>query len=204
VLRVSNKNRIYGDSVMNKLCLWGAVCAALVFTSPNLNAATVVTGTVAGPGEWGLVQFGHSGGDLIVDILAAGWTGGATGLGIEDTLITLYTDDGSPLTAFTGSLVALNDDYLPWAGIDGSTSVSDSLLELIGLGAGDYLLAIGNCCGAFTGDSSVSSGIQAPYLDYQVTFSRDVVVSGVPVPAAAWLFGSGLLGLIGFARRKKA
>ena len=27
-------------------------------------------------------------------------------------------------------------------------------------------------------------------------------VSAVPVPAAAWLFGSGLIGLIGFARRK--
>ncbi|MGB5298098.1 MAG: VPLPA-CTERM sorting domain-containing protein [Thiogranum sp.] len=26
----------------------------------------------------------------------------------------------------------------------------------------------------------------------------------VPVPAAAWLFGSGLLGLVGIARRKKA
>ena len=30
------------------------------------------------------------------------------------------------------------------------------------------------------------------------------VVSSVPVPAAVWLFGSGLLGLIGMARRKKA
>ena len=29
-------------------------------------------------------------------------------------------------------------------------------------------------------------------------------VSSVPVPAAVWLFGSGLLGLIGIARRKKA
>jgi len=27
-------------------------------------------------------------------------------------------------------------------------------------------------------------------------------VSAVPVPAAAWLFGSGLLGLIGVARRQ--
>jgi hypothetical protein len=26
----------------------------------------------------------------------------------------------------------------------------------------------------------------------------------VPVPAAFWLFGSGLLGLVGMARRKKA
>lgn len=32
----------------------------------------------------------------------------------------------------------------------------------------------------------------------------NVTVSAVPVPAAAWLFGSGLLGLIGVAKRKKA
>jgi len=29
-------------------------------------------------------------------------------------------------------------------------------------------------------------------------------VGAVPIPAAVWLFGSGLLGLIGVARRKKA
>ena len=32
---------------------------------------------------------------------------------------------------------------------------------------------------------------------------RDGDVSAVPVPAAVWLFGSGLIGLIGVARRKK-
>jgi hypothetical protein len=32
----------------------------------------------------------------------------------------------------------------------------------------------------------------------------NIVVSAVPVPAAFWLFGSGLIGLIGVARRKKA
>ena len=30
------------------------------------------------------------------------------------------------------------------------------------------------------------------------------VISAIPVPAAVWLFGSGLVGLIGIARRKKA
>jgi hypothetical protein len=29
-------------------------------------------------------------------------------------------------------------------------------------------------------------------------------VGAVPVPAAVWLFGSGLIGLVGIARRKKA
>lgn len=32
----------------------------------------------------------------------------------------------------------------------------------------------------------------------------DMVYSPVPVPAAVWLFGSGLIGLVGVARRKKA
>ena len=32
----------------------------------------------------------------------------------------------------------------------------------------------------------------------------DSLLPGVPVPAAVWLFGSGLLGLVGIARRKKA
>lgn len=35
-----------------------------------------------------------------------------------------------------------------------------------------------------------------------VTFSIDNSTSPVPVPAAIWLFGSGLIGLIGLARRK--
>ena len=34
--------------------------------------------------------------------------------------------------------------------------------------------------------------------------ARLSVISTVPVPAAVWLFGSGLIGLVGFARRKKS
>ncbi len=40
---------------------------------------------------------------------------------------------------------------------------------------------------------------------FQVLFNiNDIQLVAVPVPAAVWLFGSGLLGLIGIARRKKA
>ena len=36
-------------------------------------------------------------------------------------------------------------------------------------------------------------------------FSVDNIrLSAVPIPAAVWLFGSGLIGLIGIAKRKKA
>jgi hypothetical protein len=37
-----------------------------------------------------------------------------------------------------------------------------------------------------------------------IALYREAEMSAVPVPAAVWLFGAGLLGLIGFARRKKA
>ena len=35
------------------------------------------------------------------------------------------------------------------------------------------------------------------------TFTHEMTVNPVPVPAAVWLFGSGLLGLMGVARRKQ-
>ena len=39
--------------------------------------------------------------------------------------------------------------------------------------------------------------------DIKLTYTYDESAPEVPVPAAVWLFGSGLLGLVGIARRKK-
>lgn len=40
-------------------------------------------------------------------------------------------------------------------------------------------------------------------LDYVNPEGHSIYLSAVPIPAAAWLFGSGLLGLIGLSRRKR-
>jgi len=171
---------------MKKSQLLGAVCAALAFISVNIHAATVVQGTAGGDGLWGFVQFTHPGGNLTIDLLANGWTGGPVGLGIGDTYITLHTDDGSPFSAFTGTKIGENDDPLnyPMNGTaDGSTSPFDSWISIPGLSAGNYLLTIGYCCAAFAGDSTADSGINPPALDFQVTFSQNVTiksVSGMP------------------------
>lgn len=57
-------------------------------------------------------------------------------------------------------------------------------------------------------DSGPFAGL---FLDFEVTSTLLAFVSNpypiyapVPIPAAFWLFGSGLLGLIGISRRKKA
>lgn len=53
--------------------------------------------------------------------------------------------------------------------------------------------AVGNYLVALTGD----------FVYPQTNWSVDFTVSQVPLPAAVWLFGSGLLGLTGIARRRK-
>ena len=53
-------------------------------------------------------------------------------------------------------------------------------------------------------DFSFGSGSQATLGRGFTLFVVPVRTNTVPVPAALWLFGSGLLGLVGMARRKKA
>jgi hypothetical protein len=43
-----------------------------------------------------------------------------------------------------------------------------------------------------------------PALFGQIRYNSTVTVDPVPLPAAVWLFGSGIIGLIGLARRKKS
>lgn len=66
------------------------------------------------------------------------------------------------------------------------------------LDAGNYRLLTRTSALASSYFSSPGE-IESEILQYNIGF-----VSTVPVPAAVWLFGSGLIVLVGFARRKKA
>lgn len=53
--------------------------------------------------------------------------------------------------------------------------------------------------------ATVPGMADGPFPGFHASFSGDAgTVSAVPVPAAVWLFGSGLVGLVGVARRKKS
>lgn len=53
-------------------------------------------------------------------------------------------------------------------------------------------------------DQIIGAGLLDGMTDGQMTYLMTAQVAPVPVPGAVWLFGSGLLGLIGISRRKNA
>ena len=76
-----------------------------------------------------------------------------------------------------------------------ASTAAGATLDLFGLKAGHYLIALGGVCP--NGDASCIN--TTPTLrDYTFT------VSSVPVPGAVWLFGSAIAGLVGFSNRKKS
>jgi hypothetical protein len=204
-----------GDRTMTMRTVAGLLTggAMMIFgaVSGPAHASVVVQGTAPGYDQFATIQFWYRGGTLHIDGLARNWTGGPTGVGIEDTTFVLREDDGSPLTAFTGSVVEVNDDYFGTA-VDGSTSVWDSYISTT-LTAGNYLLGIGRW-GYFFSDTpdtvASGSGITEYFgnvlaADFQVTFSDDVMVTAingvdvnkVPLPAAVWFMLTAIGGLVG-------
>jgi len=124
------------------------------------------------PTFWGDITGATAAADAIMD-----------SLGTADTTTTRPSDSFFiPYSHNTGG--ATSDDILT-TGIDDingryDTDQSDTTTDIQSSG---YLTEI------YTGWTQVG-----PMTSFQV--------SAVPVPAAVWLFGSGLLGLIGVARRK--
>jgi len=72
--------------------------------------------------------------------------------------------------------------------------------------SGSSVLAFSFDFSADAGASLSASGTytDANFLDAVIPSSTLITVAAVPIPAAMWLFGSGLLGLVGVARRHSA
>jgi hypothetical protein len=105
-------------------------------------------------------------------------------------------------------------DIVGFAGPNGSgnhiATNTTTALSLLLTGSSNFILGLSTDNGAsWIADAAV---VSLGANSYSVTFGTganvievDVqIIPPVPVPAAVWLFASGLLGLVGIARRKKA
>ena len=90
---------------------------------------------------------------------------------------------------------------------DWSTNIDIPVLAVLQVTAGNPMTGPATVASVDSdGDGAPGTAMAtAPFKDQTPAFAGVMVpVAAVPVPAAVWLFGSGLLGLVGVARRKKA
>jgi hypothetical protein len=174
--------RSYGDFVVTTTTIEGAemnYSGSAVMNNNNpainpLNASGEVTGAALDPAYQNLVSF------LGAGVVPAGvWVSADS-----------FNPDGSR---------KMRTDYNPTTGASGSRW--DVTIVAAGTpGAVWHGNAFGGYSFMLRADGSRILDFIAPtgHSDYVST-----AMSAVPVPAAAWLFGSGLLGLLGIARRTR-
>ncbi len=171
------------------LLLSGHISAATVSwdsTITNVNVNDIFTVNVIGTGFFSNVDGGGvniSFDQSVINILSVSinesvWDFG--GFGISNGVI----DNSSG----TVNAIMVNT----FADVTGDFTIAT--IEVQAIAAGTSVLALTEY--GLNPWASAGSLINPDYVD------GDVIVSAVPVPAAAWLFGSGLLLLTGFFKRK--
>jgi len=136
-----------------------------------------------------------------------GLTGAIDTVAQLGTTLTAFTGAGGSVFATSGGgkIVDSQDIRLsPFNSVDKGVDIGDGL----SVNSQDTVTNIENAANSINliGGYDTMSVIVAFGLTTQtgVGFSGFVEQTPVPIPAAVWLFGSGLVGLVGIARRKKA
>jgi len=174
-----------------------------------------------GIGTVGCFSFSTGNSIQITSGTALGFTGGISGIygvgaintgGILETANVSGTGslsifDGSQL--LTADLIWVDIASLSVAGVL-NTLGSANLNNVVYNGVNGDLLALSNAGAGtntatfqFTSPTSLTDLFTTATSTTSTSFSGSITPVVIPVPAAVWLFGSGLLGLVGIARRKK-
>ncbi len=179
-------------NIFNKTFTGSAVILALFCAMPVAQAATynfTIDGLVYDGDELNPNAYGLTAGETIT---ATGtFTANLGTIGSETGTVSFATGSGNTMS------IDLNGTFLFASSDDG-----------YGTGLGPSLTFSSGSLMDFDFQKTSSPAFNSSFVyfdDYGSLFGEwtNASLTVVPVPAAVWLFGSGLLGLIGIARRKK-
>jgi len=127
-------------------------------------------------------------GQAVGEIDQASTVGGSDWVHFTSQGLSLISSSGNTaILDMTGWNVSWNGGNIPWGTGSYATITCD-----VDCSSGE----------SFTLDySAANPNSGAIYGLYYELYLEGVIASAVPVPAAAWLFASGLMGLVGFSRR---
>ena len=154
--------------------------SAAFLTEPNASANLIKQANLL-PGAWNGQQV-----DIQFDLKGSAQDGGVFFLEFFNEL------DGGGVGSGSGIVAVITAPSSEWTTYNYSWTAGSGADA-----AGGITLQFNGVCGA------APNCVSDWYID-NVSISADVEVSAVPVPAAAWLFGSALIGLAGAARRSKS
>jgi hypothetical protein len=133
-------------------------------------------------------------------------------------------DAGNDLDAPMGAAQAadlkrlLNGAYAAWSGAPLNVTalqlavweIANEATTAYNLASGNFFYQSGNDAARNVANGYLANVMNGTWNDASGVYyalvrngAQDFVVKAVPIPAAAWLLGSGLLGLFGLARRKR-
>jgi hypothetical protein len=132
-----------------------------------------------------------SGGDPLAQTTILSGTGSTLDTGFR------YESLGSSLTLFAGNNYVIG-------GVAGTLDPYVGKVSLSSIVSNDPSVSYLEPRAILSADPFQFPGVPGSSEDNAGYFGPNFKVAPVPVPAAVWLFGSGLLGLIGIARKRKA
>jgi hypothetical protein len=156
------------------------------------NAETGTTGGVVGAGQMGMHMLFDWNGNLNIDVFVIASPSSVFGAGIGRSSQFTYSNgnncDGKGTVSVINCLYDAKNFGSAGKPLGGQTWMLASTD-----GNGDGIMGINMAAGG-------------PFAGFNANFNANLAPTPkvVPIPAAVWLFGSGLLGLVGVARRKKS
>ena len=201
------------------------ILVKLNFKKHVLPAATILAAVVAMPAQANYVCTGNAGsannstpyfnGDLTDTRCDISEVNIALGITVDESLIVGSKSDsvGDPITSWSqgefglGTLTVtdISSTSGTWSLTGGGTPLffvdkyngGYDIFTYMGLGTDPF-------ADSWNGLLRGTVGATCADINCNATTSHISVYGVVPIPAAVWLFGSGLLGLVGVARRKRA